>query len=188
MQDVYKIDGKRITVGRVETGVLRNGDMIIALPSGNETTVRSIEELGKEPTEAIAGKSIGITTSDPVFLDRGNILCQKESPARTTDRFKANVFWMSKEPLRKGEKITMKCATQEARCTIEEIERKFDSSSLESINEDKEAINNTEVGELIIKSDTPLVLEDFNDFQELGRFVFERGDDTCAGGIVTVVL
>ncbi|MFQ6010471.1 MAG: sulfate adenylyltransferase subunit 1 [Candidatus Aenigmatarchaeota archaeon] len=187
VQDIYKIDGKRITAGRVETGVIKQGDSIVVLPSGNETTVKSIEEFGKDASEAIAGKSTGITTTDPIFLDRGNIVCHKDSIPKTTKRFKANVFWMSKDPLRKGEKITMKCATQEVSCTIEEIERKFDSSSLENINEDLEKLNNTEVGEVVIVSDSTLVLERFNDFQKLGRFVFERNDNACAGGIITVV-
>ncbi|MBD3247205.1 hypothetical protein GF378_01135, partial [Candidatus Pacearchaeota archaeon] len=44
-------------------------------------------------------------------------------------------------------------------------------------------IQNREVGNVIIKTEKPIVVEDFNNMQELGRFVLER-NDTCAGGII----
>jgi sulfate adenylyltransferase subunit 1 (EFTu-like GTPase family) len=73
VQDVYKVKDKRVLVGRVESGSLRVGDKIVFLPSGVQTKVKSIEVLWKTPRKAEAGESIGLTTSDPVFVDRGHV-------------------------------------------------------------------------------------------------------------------
>lgn len=185
VQDIYNFD-KRIIVGRVETGVIAAGDHIRVLPSGEETYVESIQEFLKpEVTEAEAGKSTGITTEDKLFIDRGNILIHTDdkTPA-VTYTIKANIFWMDTIPYNIGESVTFRCATQEVSCEIEKINRVIDSSTLELIIEDASEIKNREVADVVIRTDKPVVVENFNRIQELGRFVLVR-DDTVAGGIIT---
>jgi sulfate adenylyltransferase large subunit len=185
VQDVYKRD-KRIIVGRVETGILRKGSEITILPSGEKTEVVSIEEYLKENVErAISGKATGIVTKDKVFVDRGDIICDPDNLPKVTDHFKAHIFWMDKEPMKKGERIILKCATQQVVCEVEEFKRVIDSSSLEVLK-DRNEIQNREVADVVIKTDKPIVVENFNDVEEMGRFVLERLN-TCAGGIITEV-
>ena len=185
VQDVYKYD-KRITVGRVEAGVLRAGSEVIVLPSGERTKIESIEEFMKEDVrEAIAGKSTGVVTKDKLFIDRGNIICSPEKLPKVTDKFKAHLFWMDKEPLKKGERIVLKCSTQEAICKVDELLKVINSSTLEETKGAQE-IKNREVADVMIKTDKPMVVESFSDSNEMGRFVLERLN-TCAGGIITGV-
>jgi len=133
---------------------------------------------------AEAGESIGITTEDPLFIERGNIVCNGNLPM-VTDRIKANVFWMSKKDFNINEIIILKLATQEVSAKIEKIEKKINSSTLEEIKEDIDMLRNNEVGTMIIKTLSPVVIDDFNYVPELGRFVFEKNMITCAGGIIT---
>lgn len=184
VQDIYNFD-KRIIVGRVESGILRKGDKIKILPSGEETIVKSIEEYLTNVTEAETGKSIGIVTEDKLFIDRGNVIIRinEDSPI-VTNRIKANVFWMENMPFKKGESLWFRCATQEVGCEIEKIDKVINSSTLELIAEDTNEIKNREVASIIIKTQKPVVVENFNKTEELGRFVLGR-DDTCAGGIIT---
>lgn len=183
VQDVYNFD-KRIIVGRVETGIIRKGDRIKILPSGEETQVKSVEEFLKEVTEADAGKSIGITTEDKLFIDRGNVIVKDSDVPVITDRIRANIFWMDKRPFKQGDSLWFRCATQEMSCQIEKIIRVINSSTLELISEDTEQIRNREVADVIIRTDKPVVVENFNKIEELGRLVLGR-DDTLAGGIIT---
>ena len=83
--------------------------------------------------EGSAGQNIGITTTDPVFLERGNVICLPGQEPYLTDTFKADVFWMNKKELLRGEKIILKCATQETICWLEKIEERMNSSSLDII-------------------------------------------------------
>ncbi len=183
VQDVYSFD-KRIIAGRVESGIIRKGDKIRVFPSGEETRVKSIEEYLKDITEAEAGKSIGITTEDKLFIDRGNVVVHNDDLPVVTNRIKANIFWMDKSPFKKGESLTFRCATQEMPCEIEKINRVINSSTLELIAEDASEIKNREVANIVIRTDKPVVVENFNKIEELGRFVLGR-EDTCAGGIIT---
>ncbi len=186
VQDVYKIGGKRINVGRVEAGAIETGNEIMILPTRQTTKVKSIEKFLEDTQIAVASECIGITTEDSLFLDRGNIVCIPGSEPQVTDCVKANIFWMSKRPLTRGEKLTMRCATQETTCKVESIDRKIDSSTLELLGENAEDIQNLEVAEVSIKTKKPVAIKDFNDVQEMGRFVLVRDDNTCAGGIITM--
>ncbi len=185
IQDVYKVGDKRINVGRVEAGTITTGADVKILPTGQTTKVKSIEKFLEDTQEAVASECIGITTEDSVFLDRGNIICTPGSEPHLTDRVKANIFWMSKRPFTKDQKLTFRCATQETTCKIDKIARKIDSSTLEVIGEDANDICNLEVAEVIIKTKKPVAIKDFNDVQEMGRFVLVRDENTCAGGIIT---
>ncbi len=184
VQDVYKIDDKRINAGRVEAGVIEKGMEVKVLPTGQVTRVKSIEKFLAEPTRAVASECIGVTTSDAVFLDRGNVICVPGSEPELTDRIAASIFWMTKHDLSKDEKLTIRCATQETSCRIEKIKKRIDSSTLEVIEENATTLKNLEVAEVVIKTKKPVAVKNFNDVQELGRFVLVHDENICAGGII----
>ncbi|GAW94063.1 sulfate adenylyltransferase subunit 1 [Calderihabitans maritimus] len=188
IQDVYKIDGKRINVGRVEAGIIEKGQIIKILPTGQVTRVKSIEKFMENTDRSVAGESTGFTTEDPVFLERGHVVCLPGNEPYLTDTFKANVFWMFRKPLDINEKITLKCATQEVSCRVQSIEKRMNSSTLELLERNATILENLEVGEVIIKTKHPIAVKTFNEVQELGRFVLERDQLTCAGGIITEIL
>ncbi len=186
IQDVYKIGDKRINVGRVESGVIEKGIEIKVLPTGQITKVNSIEKFLEDTDRAVASECIGITTSDSVFLDRGNVVCLPSDEPTITDRVAASIFWMTKKDLVKSQKLTIRCATQETSCKVESINKRINSSTLEVIEENAKVLKNLEVAEVIIETKKALVIKDFNDVQELGRFVLVRDENICAGGIITV--
>ncbi|MBN2067646.1 MAG: 50S ribosome-binding GTPase [Candidatus Diapherotrites archaeon] len=186
VQDVYHIGGKRIVAGRVESGSISVGEKILLLPNGTETTVKGIEIFLKPGVkQAFAGQSIGITTNDPLFIDRGNVVCSENSKPSVGNEFQANLFWMAKQPVKLNERLSLRLATQRIGCVVSSIRKRYNSSSLELLGENAEQLNETEVGEVVIKADKPVVFDDFNDIPETGRFVLEKGLDTVAGGIIT---
>jgi len=184
VQDVYKVDGKRITAGRVEAGVLKTQQPVKILPSGQTTRIKSIEKFPSQVDAATAGESIGIVTEEPLFLNRGDVLCEPGAEPRLTDTFDATIFWMSKKPFNRKNKIMIRCATQQATAKVESINKRIDSASLEIIEQGADSLRNLEVGEVTIKTKNPIAIKSFNDVKELGRFVFVEGDNICAGGII----
>jgi sulfate adenylyltransferase large subunit len=186
VQDIYKFD-ERITAGMILSGKIKEKEHIVILPSMEETIVKEIKEFNKNPKDAEAGKSIGITTEDSLFLDRGNIIIKKYDPKpKITDTIKGHLFWLDKKPYEKGERILFKLSTQEVMGEIESIDKVIDSSSLKTLRENTNEIKNREVADVIIKLSKEIAIEDFNFIPRLGRFVLER-KDTCAGGIITEV-
>ena len=185
IQDVYKIGDKRINVGRVESGIIEKGAEVKILPTGQITKINSVEKYLEETNKAIASECIGITTTDSVFLDRGNVVCLPGAEPALTDKIPASIFWMAKHDFAKNQKLTIRCATQETKCTVERIKKRINSSTLEVIEEDAQILKNLDVAEVVIKTKKPLAIKDFNDVQELGRFVLVQNENICAGGIIT---
>jgi sulfate adenylyltransferase large subunit len=185
IQDAYKVDDKRIFVGRVESGLIKKADEIRILPEGQTTKVRSIEKFLEDPQQACAGQSIGITTEEPLFLNRGDIVCFPGKEPVLTDKFSATIFWLAKGDFKKEDKLTIRCATQETSCKMEQIKKRIDSSTLQVTEEDAQSLENLEVGEVVVRAKKPLAIKEFNDVAELGRFVLVKDQNICAGGIIT---
>ena len=185
VQDIYKIDAKKILVGRVEAGRIKVSDEIMFSPSEAKARVKTIEEfLVDDKQEAVAGESTGITIDPEMDVRRGEVACSPEEPPPVSDKFKASVFWMSPQSLDIDEKLIFKSSTEEVPARIEEIEERIDSSTLEILEEDASKLEDTEVGEVIIHTDKPVVVESFYKTKELGRFVLVRENDVVAGGII----
>lgn len=187
IQDVYKIHDKRISVGRVESGVIKKGAEVKVLPGGHVTSVLSIEKFLEDTDTAIAGECIGLTTAEAVFIERGNVLCSPASQPILTDRITANIFWMSGKDFTENQKLTIRCATQEMNCKVASIDKRIDSSTLELLDTDCQTLKNLEVAEVTIETKKPIVVKNFNDVQELGRFVLVHDQNICASGIITSV-
>lgn len=184
IQDVYRVEEKRIFVGRIESGRMKVGEEISVLPDVKSTYIKSIEVFNENRNDAICGESIGITTTDPLFIERGNVICEKGKELSASNDIRANVFWMGKEPLKEKETITLKCATQEVTAEIYEIKKRVNSSSLEVVEDDAKQLDNLEVGEIFIKTKKPIVTTKFDDIEELGRFVLIKNENIVAGGII----
>ncbi|MFH1624181.1 MAG: EF-Tu/IF-2/RF-3 family GTPase, partial [Pseudomonadota bacterium] len=185
IQDVYSLDHKKILVGRVASGKAQRGSDVIILPSKATTKIESIEVYQSTKDEAKAGESIGMTLQDELNLKRGEVVCDLQYPSEVRTRVNASIFWMSTRPLQIDNRLTIRCATAEEHCHIEKIEARINSSTLEIIERDGKILEETEVGKVVISIDGPVVFEDFNEIEELGRFVLTRTGEICAGGIIT---
>ena len=169
----------------MESGVLRKGLEVRVLPNGQTTTVNSIEKFLEAPESAVSGECIGLTITQSVDLNRGDVLCLPDQEPLLADRISARIFWMAGQDLTRNLELTMRCTTQETGCKVERIRKRIDSSRLEIIEQDAEILKDLEVGEVTIKTDRPILTKDFTDVQSLGRFVLVHGENVCAGGIVT---
>ncbi|MCX8147372.1 MAG: adenylyl-sulfate kinase, partial [Candidatus Woesearchaeota archaeon] len=68
---------------------------------------------------------------------------------------------------------------------VEKIDKRIDSATLEIKEINSSVLKETEIGKIIIKTKKPIVFENFNNIEELGRFVLIKDSDVCAGGIIT---
>jgi len=184
IQGTYPREGKQIAVGRVESGSVCAGDEIVVLPAGRRTTVATLEKFLVVPETLETGESGGLTVLGQ-WPSRGDVLASGTEPLTVTTRVPATVFWMSRQPLSPGETLTFRCTTQEVPCRVAHIARRLDSSSLAVVEEHAQSIADTEVAELTLEMERPVVVEEHGFIPELGRFVLERGYDVIAGGIVT---
>jgi sulfate adenylyltransferase large subunit len=185
IQDVYSVDNKKILVGKIVSGSIKTGDKVNILPDKKEDIINSIEIFNSKKDSASEGECIGITLKEGNDASVGTIICKRESLPRITKEFKARLFWMKDTDLNIKNNLILKCATQETKCKIKNIYKRIDSSTLEIIEENAKLLKETEVGEVIINTEKDLVVEDFNDIPELGRFVIIKDLNTAGAGIIT---
>jgi len=189
VQGVYKFtsngDDRRIVAGTINSGSIMAGDEIIFLPYGKKSKVKSIENFNK-PAESIAyaGEAIGITLETQIYVKPSDLICKTaEQQPYTSDRFRANIFWMGKKNLTTGKKYKLKIGTNKAACTVESIEHVLDASVLENLTGRNE-IHRHEVAQCIIHTSTPISFDLNNESTSTSRFVIVDEYEISGGGFI----
>ncbi len=186
VQDVYKFDDRRIIAGRIESGHLRRGDEILFSPSNMTVRVASIENWPEaEPVMAVrAGQSVGITLSEQIFVERGEIASHAQNAPMLTNVFRGRVFWLGREPLTVGKRYKLKLNTSEHLVEIEKIEKVIDVSDLGSGEAEK--VERNSVAEVVIRTRGQLAVDPFEQNMHTGRFVLVEDFDIVGGGLINM--
>lgn len=184
IQDVYKFDDRRIIAGRIESGTLSAGDEITIYPEGKTTRVKTVEYWAPRDKKSTikAGESVGITVTDEFFNKRGELITFASQKPLISNTFRANLFWMGKEPLVRNKKYKLKLATAECECELEQILRVMDAATLDGSQ--KEQIDLNDVAEVVISCKDTLAFDTFANCAVTGRFVLVDGYDVAGGGII----
>lgn len=185
VQDIYDVGGKKIVVGKVSSGFIRTGRDAVLFPSGNRVKIKSIEVFGKHKTEAETDECIGLTFASDIAVKRGDVITSEENMPKPTIAFKGNIFWMAEEPLALGKSVSVRCATQTIECTLNKIEKRINTSTLELLEENATRLLANEAAIITLKSNSPVIVEKFSFIEELGRFVIEKGYNLQGAGIIT---
>ncbi|MBF0490782.1 MAG: 50S ribosome-binding GTPase [Candidatus Omnitrophica bacterium] len=188
VQDIYKFteegDDRRIVAGRVETGTIKVGEEIIFLPSGKKNRIKTVEYFnGAKRTEAFAGLSAGFTMETEIYIRPGEIMVKpSQKLPQVSMKFKANVFWMGKQPLVKNKTYKLKIATQQVPVVVSEIVQVLNAAELAASN--KPHVDRHEVGEVIFETMKPIAFDMVGDIAETGRFVIVDNYEIAGGGII----
>uniref|UniRef100_UPI003A8E7C2C sulfate adenylyltransferase subunit 1 n=1 Tax=Gelidibacter japonicus TaxID=1962232 RepID=UPI003A8E7C2C len=116
--------------GRVEGGVFKPGDEVIALPSGFTSKIKSIHNLDKEYEEAFQPMSVSITLEDDIDISRGDMICKVDNQPKIGQDIEVMICWLNQKELQVGGKYTIKHTTKEARCIIKEVKYKMNINTL----------------------------------------------------------
>ena len=83
----------------ISSGKISTGDNVRIVPSGRNTTIKSIVTQDGALSEAIAGQSVTLTFNDEVDCSRGDVVALADNPPAIADRFEATLVWMAEDPL-----------------------------------------------------------------------------------------
>jgi phosphoadenylyl-sulfate reductase (thioredoxin) len=187
VQAVYKFDDRRIVAGRIESGRLAVGDEIALLPRGTKARVRSIEEWpapadSRSAVAAQAGRSIGLTLDQQIFVERGDLIAAPQAPAAAVSRLRARVFWLHQDPLCVGMTVGVRVGMAERSGKIERIENAIDPGELSPSVGDTIARNH--IGEIDIVLPQPIAADLHADNPRTGRLVLDYGGRIAGGGLI----
>lgn len=185
LQDVYRFDDRRILAGRVESGTLKVGDKVVFSPRNKTSTVKTIERWNAPPTTvASAGESVGITLTEQIFVERGQIGSHEEHAPAEMDVFNAKLFWLGRQNLEVGKPYKLKLTTQEIECRVQSIEKIIDASTLQELEKGRNHIARNDVAEITIRTRTPIAIDNYDRITATGRFVIVDRNEVSGGGII----
>ena len=184
VQDIYKFSDKRIIVGRIESGKINLGDELLVMPSNEKVKIKSFEEWPKPKKEYNTGDCLGLTLSDEIFVDKGNIISHPNKPPKLMNTFEANLFWLNDKKMDLSKKYQLKINTGEYTVNIRKVNKIIDTESLESTN--KKIPNKNDVSEVVIHSSQLIPMDDYNVLTKTARFCLLDENEIVAGGIASL--
>ena len=160
VQDIYKINNKRIIVGRIESGNLDANQKILFSPSNTVVNLKKVEKWkDKSKTKYQAGECIGLVLEEEVFAEKGNLISDVQKPPTITNNFNARIFWFSNRSLVINNKYKLKLNTCDYEVSFLKILRVIETESLR----EKKTLNveKNDEGRLIFKLESLASVNNF---------------------------
>ena len=192
IQDVYAITGiGTVPVGRVETGILKNGDTLIFEPSGAKGEVKTIEMFHKQQPDAKPGDNIGFNVRGIGKGDakRGDVAGHTNNPPTVAKQFTAQIVVLQHPTvITVGYTPVFHLGTASVACKVEEIIAKVDPKTGAVLQEHPDFIKTGDAAKIKVVPSRPMVVEKQSDFPQLARFAIRDMGMTVAAGIVLEVV
>jgi elongation factor 1-alpha len=188
VQDVYSITGVgTVPVGRVETGVLKEGDTIVFMPPNIKGEVKSIEMHHVRIPKAIPGDNIGFNVRGVAKTDihRGDVVGHPDNPPTVAKEFIGQIIVINHPTaIAQGYTPVLHAHTATVATTFAELLQKIDPRTGQVV-EEKPSFLKTGDGAIVkFKPLKPLVIEPFSQIPQLGRFAIRDMGMTIAVGVV----
>lgn len=188
IQDVYTITGVgTVPVGRVETGIMKEGQQVVVMPSGASGEIRTIETHHVTIPEAGPGDNIGFSVKGIAKTDirRGDVLGTTSAPPTIVKEFIGQIIVIHHPTaVAAGYTPVLHAHTVTMATTFTELIQKLDPRTGQVV-EEKPAFLKTGDGALVrFRPLRPIVLEAYSEIAPLGRFAVRDMGTTVAAGVV----
>ena len=157
-------------MGMIASGTVKVGDEIVAVPSGNTSTVKEIVTFDGNLDEAFAPQSVTLTLNDEIDISRGDMITHVGDKAMDAKVLTANVCWIGDEPLIERGKYVVKHTTNSVKAVVASIDFKTDIHTLDHHEEATELAMN-EIGQITFKLQKPLHYDTYADNRTTGSFI-----------------
>ncbi len=170
VQTVIRPDaGFRGFAGRVASGVIRPGDTVLALPSGQKTRVEAIVTYDGNLPEAFAPMSITLQLEKEIDLSRGDMLVSVENPPRVSRKFHAMVVWLHGKPLELGETYLVKHTARQTKVRAVRIGHRVNVNTL--AHETATQLQMNEIAAVEFEANVPLFFDAYSSNRTTGSFI-----------------
>ena len=182
VQDVYRDGTRRTVAGRIAQGTLQPGDEVMVLPSGARAHIATLDGWPHAPASVVAGDNVALTFAEPLIVERGDLLCPADAPARVTPVFDADVFWLGREPLAAGRQLELRIGTRTSSVRVAAIIDALDVDRL--VPGPAQEIATNGLGRVTLRCAMPVALDDATECLATGRFVLADDGAIVGGGLV----
>jgi elongation factor 1-alpha len=188
VQDVYSITGVgTVPVGRVETGVLKENDVIMFMPANKQAEVKSLEMHHTRIPRAEPGDNIGFNVRGVAKTDirRGDVAGPVNNPPTVANEFIGQIIVIyHPTAIAAGYTPVLHYHTGQVACRFTELVRKIDPRSGQVVEEKPTFLKTGDAALVRMEPLHPISVEAYTDFPELGRFAVRDMGTTVAAGVV----
>ncbi len=170
--------------GTLAAGIVRVGDEIAVLPSGQTSRVKQIVTYDGNLQEAFPPQAITLTLEDEIDVSRGDMIVGKGNLPQVADRCQAHIVWMAEKPLIPGRQYYLKQATRTVTGSVARIVHRTDINTLEETPADQLQMN--EIGLCEMAFNPPLVFDPYQNCKGTGAFILidRLTNATCGAGMI----
>jgi sulfate adenylyltransferase subunit 1 len=155
--------------GRVASGIVRPGDTVLALPSGQQTRVQTIVSYDGDLEEAIPTQSVVLKLENEIDLSRGDMLVSPEDPPQVSKLFAAMVVWLNAKPMQLNQSYLVKHAGRQARAKATRIRFQVDVNDLTEHPANELEMNG--IAAIEFESSVPLFFDSYAMNRTTGSFI-----------------
>ncbi|MCW3974754.1 MAG: translation elongation factor EF-1 subunit alpha [Candidatus Bathyarchaeota archaeon] len=188
IQDVYTITGVgSVPVGRVETGTLKKGDKLVFMPSKVDAECKTIETHHTEIPEAGPGDNIGFNVRgvEKGSIRRGDVVGHPDNPPTVVNEFTGQIIVIyHPTAIARGYTPVMHAHTSTMAATFTELLQKIDPRTGQVVEENPSFLKQGDSAIVKLRPLGPIVMEEYSDIPQLGRFAVRDMGMTIAVGVV----
>ncbi len=196
VQDVYNITGVgAVPVGRIETGMVKNGDKISIVPSrrygGVVGEVRSIEMHHEMVDEAHVGDNVGFNVRGIGKKDirRGDVAGPVDNPPSVAKKFKAQVMVINHpNVITEGYTPVFHAHTCQIACRFSKLLARLDPRTGAVAEENPDFLKTGQAAIVEITPTRPMVIEEQQNVKQLSSFAIRDMGQTVAAGVCIKIL
>ena len=191
VQDVYDITGiGTVPVGKIETGVMKNGHKIVVLPGrsgkGISGEIKTIEAHHEMLPEAKAGDNVGVNIKGIGKKDiaRGDVIADAANPPTIAAEFTARIAVINHPTvIAKGYTPVFHVHTAQVPCQFVELISKLDPKTGQESAKNPDFLKNGDVALVKLKPMGNLVIEKSDVNPHMSRFAIRDAGATVAAGV-----
>ena len=155
--------------GKVKSGVFSQGDEIEIFPSGQKSTVKSIEKYGSAKSKVVAGENATLLLEDEIDASRGNTIVKTNHQLKIDKKINAKICWMQSNELNSNSKYWLQQGVYKSLVKINKIESKMDWEAWKSVPTDHLTMN--DIGTVDLQLAQPFLFSPYSFNKSLGVFI-----------------
>jgi bifunctional enzyme CysN/CysC len=175
----------RAYAGQVAGGVLRPGDEVVVLPSGQRSTIAGIDTFDGPVAEAFPPMSVALRLTDDIDVSRGNTIARAHNQPAVSSSFECQLCWMSEQPLSSQRRYLVKHTTRTAAVSAIDVRYRIE---LDELHRDESAttLELNDLGRVRLELSSPLVFDSYRRNKVTGSLIVidEASNETVAAGVI----
>ncbi len=175
----------RAYAGQLAGGILREGDDVVVLPSGQRSKVAGIDTFDGPVDEAFPPMSVALRLTDDIDVSRGSTIARTQNQPTVSNSFECLLCWMSGQPLDPKRRYLVKHTTRTAMVGAVDVRYKLDVEDLHR-DESASTLGLNDLGRVRLELSSPLVYDSYRRNRITGSLIVidEASNETVAAGTI----